>query len=38
MTSVQLTIDAHGGFERWRRFEHLSAYLGNGAVLWLKLS
>jgi hypothetical protein len=24
---VQLAIDAHGGFERWRRFEHVSAHL-----------
>jgi hypothetical protein len=31
---VQLTIDAHGGFERWRRFEHVSAHLRNGGVLW----
>jgi hypothetical protein len=31
---VQLTIDAHGGFERWGRFEHVSAHLRNGGVLW----
>ena len=31
---VQLTIDAHGGFDRWRRFEHVSAHLRNGGVLW----
>jgi hypothetical protein len=31
---VQLTIDAHGGLERWRRFEHVSAHLRNGGVLW----
>ena len=31
---VQLTIDAHGGFERWRRFEHVSVHLRNGGVLW----
>jgi hypothetical protein len=31
---VQLTIDAHGGFERWQRFEHVSAHLRNGGVLW----
>jgi hypothetical protein len=31
---VQQTIDAHGGFERWRRFEHVSAHLRNGGVLW----
>ena len=31
---AQLTIDAHGGFERWRRFEHGSAHLRNGGVLW----
>ena len=27
---VQLTIDAHGGFERWRRFGHVSAHLRTG--------
>ena len=31
---LQLTIDAHGGLERWRRFEHVSARLRNGGVLW----
>ena len=31
---VQLTIDAHGGFERWRRFEHVSAHLRTGGILW----
>ena len=31
---VQQTIDAHGGLERWRRFEHVSAHLRNGGVLW----
>lgn len=31
---VQLTIDAHGGFERWRRFEYVSAHLRCGGVLW----
>ena len=31
---VQQTIDAHGGFQRWRRFEHVSAHLRNGGVLW----
>ena len=31
---VQFSIDAHGGFERWRRFEHVSAHLRNGGVLW----
>ena len=31
---VQLTIDAHGGFERWRRFEYVTAHLRNGGVLW----
>lgn len=31
---VQLTIAAHGGFERWRRFQHVSAHLRNGGVLW----
>ena len=31
---VQLTIDAHGGLERWRRFERVSARLRNGGVLW----
>ena len=31
---VQLTIDAHGGLERWRRFEHVSAHLRTGGILW----
>jgi hypothetical protein len=31
---VGLTMDAHGGLERWRRFEHVSAHLRNGGVLW----
>ena len=31
---VQLTIGAHGGLERWRRFEHVSAHLRNDGVLW----
>jgi hypothetical protein len=31
---VQLTIDAHGGFECWRRFEYVTAHLRNGGVLW----
>lgn len=31
---VQLTIDAHGGFERWRRFGHVSAHLRTGGILW----
>jgi hypothetical protein len=31
---AQLTIDAHGGLERWRRFEHVSAHLRTGGGLW----
>jgi hypothetical protein len=31
---AQLTIDAHGGPERWWRFEHVSAHLRNDGVLW----
>ena len=31
---VQFAIDSHGGFERWQRFEHASAHLRNGGVLW----
>ena len=31
---LQLTLDAHGGLERWRRFEQVSARLQNGGVLW----
>ena len=31
---VQLTLDAHGGLERWRRFEQVSAHLRNDGVLW----
>jgi hypothetical protein len=31
---LQLTIDAHGGFDRWQRLESVSAHLRNGGVLW----
>ena len=31
---VQLALDAHGGLERWGRFEHASAHLRNDGVLW----
>ena len=31
---VQLTINAHGGLDRWRQFEHASAHLRNDGVLW----
>ena len=31
---VPLTIDAHGGFERWRRFEYVTAHLRSGGALW----
>lgn len=31
---LQLTIDAHGGFDRWQRLEGVSAHLRNGGVLW----
>jgi hypothetical protein len=31
---VRLTLDAHGGLERWRTFEHVSAHLRTGGVLW----
>lgn len=31
---VQLTVDAHGGLERWRRFEHVSAHLRTDGILW----
>ena len=31
---AQLTIDAHGGTERWRRFALVSAHLCNDGVLW----
>ena len=31
---VQLTVDAHGGLERWRRFQHVSAHLQTDGVLW----
>ena len=31
---VQQTIDAHGGLDRWRQFEHASAWLRNGGILW----
>jgi hypothetical protein len=31
---AQLTIDAHGGLQRWHQFGHVSAHLRNGGVLW----
>jgi hypothetical protein len=31
---AQLTIDAHGGLDRWRRFEYVSAHLLNDGALW----
>jgi hypothetical protein len=31
---VQLTLDAHGGIDRWRQFGSVSAHLRNGGVLW----
>jgi hypothetical protein len=31
---AQSAIDAHGGLDRWRRFEHVSAHLRTGGVLW----
>ena len=31
---AQRTIDAHGGLQRWRHYEHVSAHLRNGGVLW----
>lgn len=31
---AQLTIDAHGGLQRWHQFDHVSAHLRNGGVLW----
>ena len=31
---VQQTIDAHGGIDRWRQFESVSAHLRNSGVLW----
>jgi hypothetical protein len=31
---ARLAIDAHGGLDRWRRFESASARLRNGGVLW----
>jgi hypothetical protein len=31
---VTQTLDAHGGFERWRRFEYVKAHLRNGGALW----
>ena len=33
-TLVQLTLDAHGGLERWRKFHHVSAHLRTDGVLW----
>jgi len=31
---LRRALDAHGGLERWRRFEQVSARLRNGGVLW----
>jgi hypothetical protein len=31
---LQLTIDAHGDFDRWRRLKSVSARLRSGGVLW----
>ena len=31
---AELTIDAHGGIERWRRFAYVSARVRAGGVLW----
>jgi hypothetical protein len=31
---THLTIDAHGGLERWRQFTQVSAHLRTGGVLW----
>jgi hypothetical protein len=31
---LQLTIDAHGGFDRWQRLESVSARLRSGGVVW----
>jgi hypothetical protein len=33
-TLARETIDAHGGLARWRQFEHASAHLRTGGVLW----
>jgi hypothetical protein len=31
---AKLAIDAHGGLNRWKQFEKLSAHLVQGGVLW----
>jgi hypothetical protein len=31
---LRRALDAHGGLDRWRRFEHVSARLRNDGVLW----
>jgi len=31
---LRRALDAHGGLERWRRFEQVSAHLRNDGVLW----
>jgi len=33
-TLVQQTIDAHGGLERWQRFDYVTAHLRTGGALW----
>jgi hypothetical protein len=32
---LRLTLDAHGGLERWQRFGHVSAHLRTDGVLWM---
>ena len=31
---IELTMEAHGGLERYRRYENVSAHLRTGGVLW----
>jgi hypothetical protein len=31
---AKLAIDAHGGLDRWKQFETVSAHLVQGGVLW----
>ena len=31
---AQFAIDAHGGLDRWKKFETVSAHLVQGGVLW----
>jgi hypothetical protein len=33
---AKLAIDAHGGLDRWKRFNMLSVHGINGGILWVQ--